>query len=377
VREAFTARELAPKNLEAQVVFAHCLQLNTNLGEATRILQDLLKDQAQFAPFDPHHLREAVYILATVQRLLARYLAAANFYGQMIKYTPDEPLLYGHLADVLFLAGKQEDAEAAYRKAIELGPRLPTFYVRLGNALQSAGKHPEAIENYQKALELLDDPAVPSWRLAQIYLQQGQLTKATIHVEAAIATMGDDPEVQLIAARVLAKRGEVERAKAAFRRSIELDPTIFEAQHGLAELLRQSSDKSEQREGARLAELYSRVAPHMPRIERLRQELFLTPENGLLITRMAMLLNAIGQFQAAVPWVTEAVSANPRQPQARLTAAYIAANLGGMQRALTYFEEVQKLLGEGSESPEVQAYIDTIKNGGKLPTPLGAQTSDD
>lgn len=370
--DAIEARAIQEQNLEVQLILGQSLAADGSHRAAGRVLSELLGGQAKFPPFDPHHLREAVFSLAQVHRMLGQYPAAASFFQQIHGYTPDDHNILGLWADMLFLAGEQEEAVRRYREAAAIEPRDPSIQLRLAGALHHGGKGTEAIVAAEEALKLLKDPTVPTFKLAEYLLDEGLVARATIYAEAAVELLPGDPEVQFIHARVLEKRGEAAAAEAAYRRAIELDPSLFEAMDALGGLLRASRDPDYQREGQRLAELCQQVAPHLPLIQQLRREMFLVPENARLYTSMATLLNIIGQYNAAVPWIAESLRSDGNNPQSHLVAGFVAANTGALHRAMTHFQEVQGLLGPENQSAELEEYIQTIKSGGKLPFPLGA-----
>lgn len=88
----------------------------------------------------------------------------------------DYPTLSGPWVNLGILhaaAGRDEDAEAAFRRAIEVSPRHPVAHAELGIVLRRQGRFVEADEAYRQALALDPDYAL-AWRnrgvLLDLYL---------------------------------------------------------------------------------------------------------------------------------------------------------------------------------------------------------------
>lgn len=185
---------------------------------------------------------------------------------------------------------KWNKAIAEYQQAIAEFPKEAPAYIALGQALSHAGRLAEALEAYQRVARLTPDDPLALARVAELQEQLGDVAGATqtwlhtadLHlrhqsVDAAIkvwqhlvqiapnivavherlartyASMGQPHRAvrqYLALATVYQRQGENERAAAACRRALELDPrnpdvlTALEAlQHGrpLEELIADSS----------------------------------------------------------------------------------------------------------------------------------------
>jgi len=76
---------------------------------------------------------------------------------------PNLQLIMARLGDAYDLAGRTDDAVAAYKRAIELKPSF-AYYNNLGGIYGRAGKVDEASAAYQKAAELDPAQAAQAWR---------------------------------------------------------------------------------------------------------------------------------------------------------------------------------------------------------------------
>ncbi len=81
-------------------------------------------------------------------------------------------LIYAKLGEAYEVAGRFEEAIAAYQKAVELRPEEPSYYNNLGNTLAKVGKIEEARAAYQKSAELNPAGAANVWMNLGIVLWQ-------------------------------------------------------------------------------------------------------------------------------------------------------------------------------------------------------------
>jgi curved DNA-binding protein CbpA/CheY-like chemotaxis protein len=121
--------------------------------------------------------------------------------------------------EVLFKAGRWEDAEAQFREAISLNHTEAEFHAYLGMAMfRRSGKPDEAVSHVQKSLEM--DPRLHSGTLFLSHLYEAQ--------------------------------GDAERAKTLLRKAIDKDPDFAQAKE---ELKRLRNKPAEQTKGGFLSRL--------------------------------------------------------------------------------------------------------------------------
>jgi hypothetical protein len=91
---------------------------------------------------------------------------------------PQDPSVYNDLGNLLVLASKPEEAEAAYRKAIELDPNKASALFNLGLLLQQRGELREASKLYASAVKAEPGHAWAHYQLGTIQEAWGQESKA-------------------------------------------------------------------------------------------------------------------------------------------------------------------------------------------------------
>ena len=121
-------------------------------------------------------------------------------YNKALEMAPDEPVIIAAIAKSQSDLGQNEEALASYEKAIGFDAYNPDYFMNKGVVLNSLGRVEEAREAFQKSAEL--DPT----NAAQTYYNLGA---------------------------TLVNSGDTSGAIAAFRQSIESDPSYAEAYYQL------------------------------------------------------------------------------------------------------------------------------------------------
>jgi tetratricopeptide (TPR) repeat protein len=167
------------------------------LAEANGDLTGAARQYGEAARLDPKHKR-ALYRRATCLSQLKKFPEAVATWTKYIEATGNDARGYSNLGFCHELAGRLDEAEAAYKQGIDRDPKSVPCRTNYGLMLARVG------------------------RTAQAKLQlQAVLTPAEVHYNLA---------------SVLEHQGRKEAAKAEYRRALQLDPQFQEAQTRLAAL---------------------------------------------------------------------------------------------------------------------------------------------
>lgn len=140
------------------------------------------------------------------------------------------------LAEMLWNAGRREEAYQAAVQALAFGPDEPRFAARkmLATYLTQAGRDTEAVRHWKAALAFSPDDPDLALALARAARAAGQWS---LSVEAAEAAMNNAPEKRVtpeqsaeahrIIADVASTQGEDERALAHYQRAAALNPDML------------------------------------------------------------------------------------------------------------------------------------------------------
>jgi tetratricopeptide (TPR) repeat protein len=128
-----------------------------------------------------------------------------------------------------------DGALAEFKKALEKQPGFRGAHYNVGNIYWLEGKWSDAIVGFRQ--ELSADPynCLAHWKIANSLLNLGQEAQAAIDsVRSALQVCPDLAQGHLDLGRLLAERGEYEKAIEHYRRVIELAPAESVAHFHLA-----------------------------------------------------------------------------------------------------------------------------------------------
>lgn len=143
---------------------------------------------------DEHHV-PAMVNLATAFHRQGRHELARLVLENARQLQPGDPVVWNRLGSVELQLGRRARALECFRKAAELGEAYPEAHVNYGAMLVEAEAFPEAVRHLELAVR--DAP-----RSAAAHLNLGNAWRGA---------------------------GEPDRAEAAYRRALELDPALADA----------------------------------------------------------------------------------------------------------------------------------------------------
>jgi cytochrome c-type biogenesis protein CcmH/NrfG len=140
---------------------ANCYLEMQRFDEAIKALNTVLEKILAEKP-DVKGNVEVAKIYATLGDIAMRrddLKKAEGFFKKSIDISPDDHALAYNVAEILFAAGKTDDAIKYYDKAIQINPKWPKSYMQRGYAYLNKGDIKIAIESFKKYLELVPDSA--------------------------------------------------------------------------------------------------------------------------------------------------------------------------------------------------------------------------
>ena len=161
------------------------------VAESRKDLNSAIEQYWAAVKIEPKY-REPLYRLGIVYCELKHYPDAIVAWKQYIKAADNDATGYSNLGFCYELSGRHTEAEDAYRKGIDRDPKNNPCRVNYGLMLARDGRTTEAVIQLQAVLT----PAEVQYNLASIHEQQG--------------------------------RREV--ARAEYRKALNLDPSLFDAE---------------------------------------------------------------------------------------------------------------------------------------------------
>jgi len=224
------AAEIDPKFAEAFNNLGALLRERGKLAEATTMLE-------RAVALDPS-LSAARFNLALSYEEQGKLADAEREYLATIDQLPDDPIPRINLAMMLLDAQRPEDAAVQLHAARPMVRGDVLLSIAVGEGLRRAGLPAEAVPVLRTALSQAPEPP-PTELLAELALAHyasGDLDAAEATMRRAVGQDELDPALQYAYGSILAKQGQLGKARAHLRRVVKLDPDGPYAERAIARL---------------------------------------------------------------------------------------------------------------------------------------------
>ncbi|MFW6108021.1 MAG: tetratricopeptide repeat protein [bacterium] len=209
--------------------------MHVTLGMACRRLgkEDAAARQFRIAiELDPSN-SEAHSKLGNLLSRGGEYEAAIPHYEAALKSDPKTAAVRSNLGVALARLGRLDDAVEAYRTSLDLDPSNPDVHINLGDALLAGEQVEPALEAYRAAVRVAGpENDRPAMVLGHALMRLGRHAAALEAFGAALAvreSAGACHNIGLIHSR----EGRQEKAVAAYRNALEVDPKAVYARNNL------------------------------------------------------------------------------------------------------------------------------------------------
>lgn len=149
---------------------------------------------------------------------------------ELLKSSPDSPLLYNLLGFCYAQQGIKDEAKVNFRKAIELKPDFKAAHNNLAGLHLLAGEIREAIAEFSTVVQIDPADAQAFYRLGQAELASASPVTALPHLESAHRLAPADAGITVAVARAHAVNGyslkasDPARAVLELQQALDLDP---------------------------------------------------------------------------------------------------------------------------------------------------------
>ena len=265
----------------------------------------------------PGYPQAAKLFAQATARFNARdHAGAATLFREITVQLPGMIAAHNNLGVALRLAGRSDEAVAAFRRAIEIVPDYTMAYANLGLTLRDLGKFDEAIQAFRGAITA--DPAFAEGqlRLGTLYLQTDRPELAVAHLRRATELAPTLAEAYTNLGVALTQLNRAEEATAAYARVVALCPDDARARFNLA-TSRSDDLPIEEIEAAcralvaahpHLPEAHNGLAVALQRQNRFeeahasfRRAAWIKPDFAQAIINESMLLLLLGRYEEGWP----------------------------------------------------------------------------
>ncbi len=260
--------------------------------------------------------REAEFymVLGDARQAAGEHRNSIAAYEQAVRLNPQSSRPWRALAAALQDSGEPSLGLDALKRATQISPSDPESWYRYGLLDSASRRAAEAVEKIQKAIAL--DPSLPekSKSLAEIFAKIGQPDRALAALRDELRINPYDEDAWDLAGRILAEKGEMPEAIYDFERAVRLRPGSATYLYDCALALARAGrfDEAQQRAEATLRADGTMAAAH---------ELL-----GGLYVRKRQLPEAAREYQLAL-------TLQPDLSRARLRLGAILAEQGDFQGA--------------------------------------------
>ena len=244
---------------------------------------------------------------------------AERILPKVVAWLPEKQGAWYRLGAILSLAGKNEEAIAAYQRAIALDPKGAYPHNGLGNVYSDLGKYDDAIAAYQRAIQLDPKYAAPHNGLGNVYSELGKYDDAIAAYQRAIQLDPKDAAPHNGLGSVYSDLGKYDEAIAAYQRAIELDPKDAYPHNGLGNVYRALGNYDEA-------------------IAAYQRAIALDPKDAAPHNNLADVFVKLGWFDEARREYNERIRLAPENPFTPLVALGVIARHQGLAKSDEHFQ---------------------------------------
>lgn len=169
-----------------------------------------------------------------------------SYWGRAAYDAPESPMARANFGFALSEKGLYKEAAAEYEAALALIPegggkymKPGGIYLNLGVIYYNAGETDKALAVFNKAMQLIENDGVRRElhaRVGRIYLAKGMNSEAVPHLLEAVSGNGPQADTYNMLGIAYARDGHIDKASAAFRSALAIDPAHAEALKNMARL---------------------------------------------------------------------------------------------------------------------------------------------
>lgn len=282
---------------------------------------------------------EVPYNIGVAQLKLENERAAQKSFERAIEIDPTFSKAWFNLGVMLERQRQYEAAISIYEEGLTHSETDPDLSAGKISCLRKMGRLDDSIVYAQEVLRKNANNVAAYSEVGSVYLEQGNLDKALFVLQQAAARNGsENAKLQSILGQVYYAQEKLPLAEQAFRKSLELDPTLIETAMYLSFLQLQNRAWLEANSTLEAALKYD-------------------PSNAALLNAHGVAKRGLGEIEEAERLYKEAYQLNPSNPEPLLNLAVLEADY--RNEYTKAFELLDRYQNEGGQDIAV---VDTWRS---------------
>ncbi|PZR10804.1 MAG: gliding motility protein [Archangium gephyra] len=270
------------------------------------------------ADADPN-LAEAVYNLGVLAERQGKTKEAVAFYKDALSRKPTLKQAAENLGVIAQNNGDEATAQKVYTDLLTSYPDDASSRARLAELARRRGDGDRAIELSREAL-FRDPKTLQAFKtMMLVYTERKQYALARLIALRASKIDDSDPEIFYTLGTINLAEKDPSKARAQFKRAVEVRPDYLPAQYQLARMAFDQED-------------YQGAEEHLRRI------LQANGKNTDALVNLGVAYKGMGQLDKAMATYDEAAKLNPEMPELLLNKGIIIGLKGDPEKAITLYK---------------------------------------
>ena len=280
-----TAKE--PRFALAYAATGEALWLKYSITKNSEFVDQARESLTEALRLDPNAV-EVRYALAVLYEGTGRREQAAEELQQIVEQQPEFDSAHRLYGRILLSQGQVERGLDELRMAVSIRPDYAANHVALGLAYYTAGRYRDAASTFERVTQLQPDNAAALQNLGTAHHMLGDLDQAFQGYQRANALRPTATALSNIGTIHFA-HGRLAEAIEAYGKAIELNPRSPSTHINLGDAHRKRGEPS------------SASAAYLAAVRLCEEQLATTPENGNLMSVLAMAEAKLGRTTVAAP----------------------------------------------------------------------------
>lgn len=248
------------------------------------------------------------------------FKGAVVFFEAFVDSNPYSEVGWYNLGLSFYSLGKLDEAFRAFDYALVIDEQFAAAYFEKGRILEEKEAYMAAIEVYEDGFEYFDSQGYPNYRIGVCHRLLNNKEAAKFCFQSALHVEPDMEEPHLELAALFLDEGDVKHAMVHIKKLLKLQPQNVDY-HIIA------------------ADVFQQAGLHLEAEKHFRRAFKLGARQPELYISLAELLMEIDEVAEALEILSEGIQANPESDELLAVAAGYLLTLGERKKALEIFEK--------------------------------------